>query len=84
MNHQLATHIELENDQLLDRSFQWNPNHPLVNYKMKTIMTVSPKQKEPIQTEEENYNDSITKAKRTNPDRRRRCKRDFPMSYLEV
>jgi hypothetical protein len=31
-NHQLASQLELENDNLLGKCFQWNTIHPLVLY----------------------------------------------------
>ena len=52
-NHRLVIPLEIENDELLGKRFQWKPNHPLVEWKVKTTMRVTTKQKEPIQEEEE-------------------------------
>ena len=52
-NHWLARQLELENGNILGKSFQSNANHPLVYYKVKTKMTVATKKRDFIQEEEE-------------------------------
>ena len=39
----LYNQLELENDNLLGKSFHWKKSHPLVDCKVKTIMRVSTK-----------------------------------------
>ena len=52
-NCQIASRLELENDHLPCEIFQWKPNHPLVDCKVKTTMRITTKQKIPTPQEEE-------------------------------
>lgn len=51
-NRRLASWLELENDNLPRKCFQWKTNHPLVEYKVKTTMKNSAKKKELSHQEE--------------------------------
>jgi hypothetical protein len=39
--------LELENDDMLGKSFRWNLEHPLVDCKVKTTMKITTEHKEP-------------------------------------
>ena len=83
-NRQLTIRLELENDDFLGKSFRWNPNHPLVNCKVKSTMRVEVEQNEPTQLEEEEgkkyFRPSYTEVKEHN----REINEEKPPKWMEV
>lgn len=51
--HQLASRIQLENDHIPGKSLYWNPEHPLIDCKVKIVLRITTDHIKPSQLIEE-------------------------------
>lgn len=51
--YQLASHLDLENENFIRKMFRWKKDHPIIDSQIKSIMRISTKNKDKEEKEEQ-------------------------------